>query len=690
MKTENRWISLCRVNRPDRNDNIWLERVADVVDGALVAVKYNDDLGRVFENRPLIFHQEGPDTPDYIGFWEWTEVAKDDGTGWRSESAYIEGNDPIEIIMLQDISNASDMVKALEKGVSVPTYVHGNTLLVYADKSKALHGVLCNLNDFDKDFEGNGLFTLNDEVKSLMLYDIFEDDIIAWKNRKIYNKISLREPVQKLYIHIPIETIKQIILGKMSWPVFKAQEISKKDWRKFKDFLEAVPTESLYAEIAAIYDVNIDETEAWVNSFLESVESYIDVDDIDSSVFSQIVKNHSAIRERCEKIAVEQWKEENKSIIDAAYAEAEQIKKQSCAEKEVVMSAVAKLREEEHQLISKIETARGELDSLNENIAQAEKLGDDTVVAVQNKIAEAQNDMAGFIADVSAYLPMSKAPSSEVKANLWNYERAKKQNCAEDIELLKDWKDEFYLLWDNLADMFSVNADIVGMLSAFLYSAFVNCMPVLFAGPCGNELADAVSISICGSDAGKLTLGNECDFKVVSNIDKYDEKFISVQNMFSKGWSDILPQTFAGTEKHVFWSHPYAEDLILEPTGLYNYMMPLLSECFIEAIKVGAVIPGQRAETFKEYSSDKQRPLRIAAFKELKLSKLFLKQLGNILSDAKAILDDDAKEKDIEILCGLLPIAILTGKRDVLKEIIENETGVSSAVKKEVERYIEE
>lgn len=44
----------------------------------------------------------------------------------------------------------------------------------------------------------------------------------------------------------------------------------------------------------------------------------------------------------------------------------------------------------------------------------------------------------------------------------------------------------------------------------------------------------------------------------------------------------------------------------------------------------------------------------------------------------------------MEILFGLLPLCVITGRIDVLKEAIETESGISSAVKTEANRYIEE
>ena len=61
-----------------------------------------------------------------------------------------------------------------------------------------------------------------------------------------------------------------------------------------------------------------------------------------------------------------------------------------------------------------------------------------------------------------------------------------------------------------------------------------------------------------------------------------------------------------------------------------------------------------------------------------------------MLSDAKSILDQPAKDKDMEILFGLLPVCVITGQIDVLKEAIETESGISAPIKAEVTRYIEE
>ena len=185
-------------------------------------------------------------------------------------------------------------------------------------------------------------------------------------------------------------------------------------------------------------------------------------------------------------------------------------------------------------------------------------------------------------------------------------------------------------------------------------------------------------------------LGDVYDSDIVTNIKGHSESIVSVQNMFGKGWNDGYPQMFAKLDKQVIWTHPYVEDLAIEPKGLYNYMLPILSECFVGMLPADEPWPGKRAEKFKPYVSKKQSPLRISAFKKLGLSKLLMNRLTQVLSDAKVVLNCSANEKDMEVLFGLLPLCVLTGRTDILKEVIESEKNISATVKTEAKRYIEE
>ena len=229
------------------------------------------------------------------------------------------------------------------------------------------------------------------------------------------------------------------------------------------------------------------------------------------------------------------------------------------------------------------------------------------------------------------------------------------------------------------------------MLAAYLYSAHINNVPLLIAGPGGTDIANALSVSLYAENAGHLTLGNEYDYNIIDEMRKYSEPVISIGNMFGKGWADTLPQEFTHLSKQIIWTHPTVEDLIIEPKGLYNYMLPVLSESFIGMLPAQNPWPGKRPQNnFGEYVSHARKPLKLSAFKRLGLSRLLLNKLNLVLCDAKELLGNPSADKDIEVLLGLLPLCVVTGRIDILNEVIETESGISSAVKAEAARYIEE
>ena len=61
-----------------------------------------------------------------------------------------------------------------------------------------------------------------------------------------------------------------------------------------------------------------------------------------------------------------------------------------------------------------------------------------------------------------------------------------------------------------------------------------------------------------------------------------------------------------------------------------------------------------------------------------------------MLTYTKCIINRETSNKDIEVLFGILPLAVLTGKTEILKDLLEEEKSLSRAVKAEIERYIEE
>ena len=465
--------------------------------------------------------------------------------------------------------------------------------------------------------------------------------------------------------------------------------------------MSEIPKDSIIEKLSEMYDMSPQEAQTHVESFLQTVEEYVHTEDVDSTLIVQMLDHHKELKQICDESAYKKWCEEHRAEIEKAKGEIAE----TCARAEQE-AAIAKQRlldieksissaEEKHGgILSEITTAQNRLDQLHIEISQYEALGESVLEAVRQKISSAQKDMAGFIADLSVILPQINSPAVlRNETASWKYSGAAAWTYPEeDVDLAESWEDELYAVSHNLVHSAKVENELSPMLAAFIYAAHINKVPVLIAGPGGHDIADALSAAIYACGAGELTLCNDCDYNIADEAAKYDEPVISVRNMFGKGWSDILPQAFSSVEKHIIWTHPYVEDLAIEPKGLYNYMLPILSECFVGVGTSPETIPalGKRANDFEGFSHKKKQPLRIAAFKRLGLSKLLTQRLEIVLTDAKAIMDNPARDKDMEVLFGILPLCVLSGRVDILKDVIETESGVSNSVKDEVARYIEE
>lgn len=698
MDTARSWMSLCKVNRPDKNQHVWMLRLADVVNGSLVVPEFDEAKDKIFDNRTLIFCEDGPDMPDTLGFWEWSERKSESGK-WLSDATYLYHPVPTEIIVLQKATNVIDVVDTLKSGVHIPAYIRSN--LFFATKKDGIYeGVLCEVSFFDAHPGNETFYTIKNNIFTLPYYKISESDVFIWKLRKICKQVDLGEPLNRVQVCDFSETVKQMILQRMTWPIFKAQGIAKSDWQKFKQFLSEITEESIVDQLAEMYNMSLQEAHDCIDSFLQSVDSHIKVEDFDSALVAQIFSSHAGLKKHCTALAYEQWCTEHQAEIVNAQNEVLEIREHSAQEITAAQQELSGIRESittakvHHEgLLAEISSAQARIDQISSEIEEYERLGNESIVAVRRKIAEAQQDMAGFIADISVFLPPSlhTPVESQKRVTCWKYECAPiGGHTDEEIELSENWKSEHNALSQNLAHSLTINGELGDMLSAFLYAAYVNKVPLLIAGPAGYEVADVIAASIHASNAGHLWIGNDPSNNIAEEIAKYDEIVISVQNMFGKGWHDELPQSLSKLKKQIIWSHPYVEDIAMEPKGLFNYMLPVLSECFVGSLPALEMWPSKRIDGFNAYASTKNLPLKVSAFKKLKLSKLLTNRLMHVLSDAKIIFDQPAKEKDMEIMLGLLPLCVVTGQLDILKEAIETESGISSTVKTEVMRYIEE
>ena len=671
-------VSLCYIEK-GYDGRVRLHRLADVVNGRLhkpLKSGRNKAL-----NRYQLCWNDGPSMIGAVGAWKWTAVPdRNDPKKDYVESYYVKDYVPVRVVVLQS-SSLEDIVEQLKNGSICSQAYFCDTLFCYEPALGRLDGVLCQADEFKI---ADGYVKLSVNVHALPRFTIQKSDVYNWGNEdlRFLLELQLGAPSGSIPVKQTREVIRTLILDRSTRDVVKESfGVSNAQWRRCRALLERVCDESLYEAAAQSLACTPEQARQAVDDFVAHANEVIEAGDIDAEVLTQLALNHEELRRQCEESLTLKWREDHAAELAKADQEAK-------AAEQCLSSA----EENRKRLLAETEEAQGRLDQLLADIKHYKTVGQDAVEAIRLKIADAQKDMAGFIASVSMFLPQPGSPAGEAGGSRWQYIPAEKGRYAggDDVDLAENWKDEFYAISQNLANSLEIDAEFRSMLAAFLYSAHIHNAPLLIAGPNGCGIADALSMSLYAEGSGQLLLGEGCDHDIAAGIQDHKERIVSVRNMFGRGWSDGLPQALSQLPKQIVWTHPYVEDLMIEPKGLYHYMLPLFSECFIRAAPSLDLWSGKRAEGFEEYASETLIPFRLAGFKRLGLSRLLLNRLEAVLSDAKVMFDTPAKEKDMEVLLGLLPLSVLTGRRDVLRETVESESGLSRAVKEEAARYFEE
>jgi hypothetical protein len=502
-------ISLCRVNFPNQHDDIWLERIADLDGESLSVFSQNEAAEPISSNRKLIFRSDGPDTPYLIGFWEWYDYAqqRDGATKWRTEASYIEDISPVELFPICDkYARTIDLIGLLKKGVDIPTYLCFPCLFTGSmEPGDCVEAILYQKSDFDiRESEQKGFhhISLKQIVYSVTCYSITTADCIGWKNRKILRTVRLdKYSSPKIIPIIDADTlVKKAIASRMTKNLYKDNIGGTiKEWRECKDLFQLVCSPTLYEDIAGMLHCSIQQAKENVDLFISRINSNFDLGDIDSDVLARIAMNHDGLRTQCEAVVEEHWKTTHAEALAEAQIELDQ--KKQAAENIVneyksqfeKIKADKKNAEEAYQkILTETAEAQAKLDQLLKEIEKYETLGANAVQAIRDKIGSAQQDMAGFIAELSTFMPQQCVQSGST--NRWTFTPGEVCHRMDNLEGCSSWTDTFELLCDNL-QLAGIGSQWTTMLSSFLYSSYLNRMPLLLAGPNAKAIADALIFS---------------------------------------------------------------------------------------------------------------------------------------------------------------------------------------------------
>ncbi|MCI9487915.1 MAG: hypothetical protein HFI64_13335 [Lachnospiraceae bacterium] len=662
------FTSLCKVVH-DYERRLRLARLSDIKDGVILGSYLSDAPAY---NKLYIKEKQTPGSEGFVGVWDWRVVPNlNDPTKDYILSVYKEKYVPAEIIIVQDCSSMNELLEKLKYGI-MDTIVSRKMLFVYWNENGIYEGVFCTPKDLDIT---ENRVKLKSNVFSLPEFLLTSEDMFAIDRRYFHRRFNLGRPSKIIRVKNPLEIVKDILMQRTTWMAMKQKGFAKIEYQNFNSFLRELPTDGLYEEIADACECSMTEAKGFVEQFIETADQYLHNSDLEGEVLSCCVKNHPTLMEACEGLVAEKWKEKNALQIAEANEAFEHIQEKTVRQSEFL-----------EQLDKEYTETKEKLDDVLRELGRQEQLAADVEKEVSDRIERAKSHAAEFVANMAFQFPIGAGMVAMPRADIPAADFLKGEYLPmEELELNHDWTE----LKETIRFEFfeaGVSETYAEALGAYMYAAYVNHVPLLLAGPCARDIADAFSAALFGCMAATLRLEGNYSNSIMEQCFNSEEKIIAIENLFCSAWNPYLPEIIADKNRFYIGIHPFSEDLLIEPNSLFYYMVPLLTEHFVDKHSTRKFVGGCMTEGFQHYTSAAAKPYHNKLFCDMKMGILGRNLVQQILTDMHIILEDDSF--DYDYIFAILPYAYVCDRIDVLRSHLFKGAAKESLASSEVLSYI--
>ncbi len=698
-------ISLCEVTPKRENGEQWIYRIADLKKNNEF-VLYTGTQGRLY-NRLWLFLKNGPTTPRTYGIWAWrAEPNSEDSSRDYITSQFQVELKPIQVRRIFQTRTISELANALIAG-GLPKPVCSRILYI-TTISGSTFGVLCNADDLVLKHNG---YALSDKCNILPVYQINMQDIIPLGDDVSgLKQLSLGRPDDIYKVKNPLESIKDIVKESLTWSLFKSNGFSHANHKDFKAFIELIPTVDVVAKIEQECCCSRHDAQLLLNSFVDKAHQYIDGESIEHEILEKVIKPVEKLQDslsnqkQTEAVDNQESKKAEahldlvRSQIDKAQQELDSINKQlSTAKNELndtknskdeLDQTEAELKQTSEELNAVRLQLQDEQDALSKakeahtKILEKAKADDLNQVkepsAVAAATAPAQNVAAAAMANTQGAITPHVMPSLMPPVEL-HYQIAPVDQTAATNKELTSWRELLSTLANNLLDAgvsYNERIDCADGLASFLMAAYILKQPLLLVGPNAMDIVEAFSATIDDGRYGVLSCDGQYNPLAVAAIGAGGESIAVINNLLSSSWANRAPEILA-RKKNVFFiaTHPYKEDLQVEPISLYNYMLPVFTEFVVSNYALGNY-------TYSHKDSNLAAPIlprysnlnEFEALSQFVGSALIERSIKHLISMARLLVKDEQQIKSQHLphlLLTMAPLAYASQSMDKLVELIE-------------------
>lgn len=659
-------ISLCEVVT-DYNGQKWLIRYADLsCNGRYYIFHKNEDVPPYFTNRDKIFYKAGPSKDGFYGIWTWSAIPNEkDPSKDYILSQYNMSIDPIEVVTILETSNLDDLINLVKNGIN--SQIHSRKVMFAICTSKGQYtGVLCKTKELKIVKE---MITFADDCIEVPIYEFTSDDIFHLDSGfSFYGNAFAGVPSKLYHLKSPLDVVRDVVLSSISWTTYKTRNVTRSEYRTFKNFLDGIPVNDIVCKIQTVCRCSNPAAKNLLDEFLKVVWKYVDGDSLEDEIILSAISANIELQEKTKELIRTDWEAENKSLLVEAQKKLDSL--------EIELKSTADSLTEAQEALYKTKLEEKHLAKI---IAEKEKLAEDVEKAVAEKIQRARQNAADFIANmafVSGDPIQIDSTETSVTAEVSSTPVITLYRTFPEFEDLNDL--EPHHAWADVINTAAFELEEAGVaekygngLAAFLCAAYIEKQPILLVGPNAIEIVQAFSASVTGHKYGQLCCEGNYNNQIITEIGANGEDIVLINNLLSSGWMNRLPEIIS--QKDIFYiaTHPYAEDIQVEPKSLYEFMLPLFSEFFVDKKATGKYYGGYFSDDFKAYSASKDAYKELKALSRFALSPLVRNQISNIVATMHNIYPTTTADE--EFIFAILPIAYASLAMNELTEAIADQ-----------------
>ena len=659
------FTSVCCVSYDINKEKYYLKRLADVdLNGNIIPFIPNPNLSYKSSNRNKIYSKETPKIEGYIGVWHWKTEMIDDA---KEHTIAVKNNKykPIEVFVIKSCHSIKELIDKLKTGLQLET--DRNNIFIATETDDGYTGLFLLKKDSKSDA---GLLYIKNDIDRVEVLNISKNDTVLLDNRIFLKSLLFKKKVSYLPIKEPSEIIRKRIVKRITDLRFRERCLDKDAYVILRNFFTTLPDKSIITELMEIYSCTYSQAESYINDFKEKSEVYLNGEDIENNIINSIVLNDKKLIIQCKELLKEEWAKEHQQEVENAQIELSKFKSAHESENESLSLIQQQVQKEQERL-----------ENLRLQIADKEDLAVEVEKKISEKINDAQKNAADFISQM-AFVNTEK--SGSLHSN--DYFSCGYPYDSEIKEEYNDTKQMIKLLSDNL-ECAGVMSRYATSLAAYISAAYINYFPLLLAGANANDIANAVSISLCGKMPAIVDCSAEYDTGFIKNISSCSDEIIVIHNPFSSNWIYAVIKALSIPNKFFILIDPFIEDLLIEPKSIINYMFPLITNLLVDKEAYYDYICGKKGKDYIDLTVTDYKPAKRKVFMKLSSNSFFSEKAAKQMFYFH-LLEDNDKVIDFDMVLSYAPVAYISESGKSLLEMLHNTSGeISSDCRKAIETF---